>query len=93
MIDYNPKAWASLISHSYSRHVMRTLRPVLLFMGGYSLVCCYLVLNVFRLHEKEFHSTIAMHSCLALSLVYFSYFAPTLPTTGGGRDANSGDRS
>ena len=74
MIDYNPKAWASLISHSYSRHVMRTLRPVLLFMGGYSLVCCYLVLNVFRLHEKEFHSTIAMHSLLGIVLGLFLVF-------------------
>ncbi|HQQ98855.1 MAG TPA: hypothetical protein PLX35_16400, partial [Cyclobacteriaceae bacterium] len=71
MIDYNPKAWASLISHSYSRHVMRTLRPVLLFMGGYSLVFCYLILDVFRLHEKDFHSTISMHQLLGIVLGLF----------------------
>jgi putative membrane protein len=53
---------------------MRTLRPVLLFMGGYSLVCCYLVLDVFRLHEKEFHSTIAMHSLLGIVLGLFLVF-------------------
>ncbi len=74
MINYNPKAWASLLSHSYSRHVMRTLRPVLLFMGGYSLVCCYLVLDVFRLHEREFHSTIGMHSLLGIVLGLFLVF-------------------
>ncbi len=74
MIDYNPKAWASLISHSYSRHVMRTLRPVLLFMGGYSLVFCYLILDVFRLHEKDFHSTISMHQLLGIVLGLFLVF-------------------
>jgi putative membrane protein len=74
MIDYNPKAWLSLISHAYSRHVMRTLRPVLLFMAGYSAFCCYLILNVFRLHEKDFHSTIAMHSLLGIVLGLFLVF-------------------
>lgn len=74
MIDYNPKAWFSLITHSYSRHVMRTLRPALLFMAGYSAVCCYLILDVFRLHEKDFHSTIAMHSLLGIVLGLFLVF-------------------
>ena len=74
MIDYNPKAWFSLIRHSYSRHVMRTLMPVLLFMGGYSAVICYLILDLFRLHEKDFHSTIAMHSLLGIVLGLFLVF-------------------
>lgn len=74
MIQYNPKAWFSLILHSYSRHVMRTLQPVLLFMALYSLVCCYLILDVFRLHEKEFHSTIGMHSLLGIVLGLFLVF-------------------
>lgn len=74
MIDYNPKGWVSLVTHAYSRHVMRTLRPVLLFMAGYSALVCYLVLDVFRLHEKEFHSTIAMHSLLGIVLGLFLVF-------------------
>jgi putative membrane protein len=74
MIDYNPKAWFSLITHSYSRHVMRTLQPVLLFMAGYSAVTCYLVLDVFKLHEKDFHSTISMHSLLGIVLGLFLVF-------------------
>lgn len=74
MIDYNPKGWISLVTHAYSRHVMRTLRPVLLFMAGYSALLCYLVLDVFRLHEKEFHSTIAMHSLLGIVLGLFLVF-------------------
>lgn len=74
MIDYNPKAWFSLITHSYSRHVMRTLRPVLLFMAAYTALCCYIILDVFRFHEKEFHSTIGMHSLLGIVLGLFLVF-------------------
>jgi len=74
MVDYNPKAWFSLITHSYSRHVMRTLQPVLFFMGAYSALCCYLILDVFRLHEKDFHSTISMHSLLGIVLGLFLVF-------------------
>ena len=74
MIQYNPKAWFSLITHSYSRHVMRSLRPVMLFMGVYTALCCYLVLDVFRLHEKDFHSTIGMHSLLGIVLGLFLVF-------------------
>ncbi|NOT76722.1 MAG: bestrophin [Cyclobacteriaceae bacterium] len=74
MVDYNPKAWFSLITHSYSRHVMRTLQPVLIFMAAYSAITCYLILDVFRLHEKDFHSTISMHSLLGIVLGLFLVF-------------------
>jgi len=74
MIDYNPKAWFSLILHAYSRHVMKTLQPVLLFMGLFSFLVCYLVLTVFHLHEKDFHSTIAMHQLLGIVLGLFLVF-------------------
>ncbi len=91
MVDYNPKAWFSLITHSYSRHVMRTLQPVLFFMAAYSAVCCYLILDVFRLHEKDFHSTISMHSLLELCWVS-SWCSGLIPlTTGGGRVESSGE--
>ncbi|HWA34042.1 MAG TPA: bestrophin family ion channel, partial [Cyclobacteriaceae bacterium] len=74
MVDYNPKAWFSLITHSYSRHVMRTLMPVMIFMAVYSALTCYLVLDVFKLHEKDFHSTTAMHSLLGIVLGLFLVF-------------------
>jgi putative membrane protein len=74
MIDYNPKAWFSLILHAYSRHVMRTLQPVMLFMGAYSFAVCYFILTVFKLHEKDFHSTIAMHQLLGIVLGLFLVF-------------------
>ena len=74
MIAYNPKAWFSLLTHSYSRHVMRALRPALIFMALYSFIVCYLVLDVFRLHEKDFHSTIGMHSIMGIVLGLFLVF-------------------
>lgn len=74
MIQYNPKAWFSLIYHSYSRQVIKTLRPVLLFMAAFTALVCYLVLDVFHLHEKDFHSTISMHSLLGIVLGLFLVF-------------------
>ena len=74
MIAYNPKAWFSLLSHSYSRHVMRTLRPALFFMTAYTAVTCYLILGVFQLQEKDFHSTIGMHSIMGIVLGLFLVF-------------------
>src|ERR687897_123735 len=74
MIDYNPKAWFSLILHQYSRHVMKTLQPVILFMAAYSLVICYVFLTVFELDNKTFHSTIMMHQLLGIVLGLFLVF-------------------
>ncbi|MEQ8303553.1 MAG: bestrophin family ion channel [Cyclobacteriaceae bacterium] len=74
MVDYNPKSWMSLIAHSYSRHVMRTLTPVVLFMAVFSAGFCYLILDVLRLHEQELHSTTAMHSLLGIVLGLFMVF-------------------
>ncbi|MBL7865767.1 MAG: bestrophin family protein [Cyclobacteriaceae bacterium] len=74
MIEYNPKAWYSLITHAYSRHVMRTLRPVLIFMTLYTALICYFFLDFFHLHEKEFQSTIGMHSLLGIVLGLFLVF-------------------
>jgi len=74
MINYNPKSWFALIFHSYSRQVMRTLRPALTVITIFTAVICYLVLTVFHLHEKEFHSTIAMHQLLGIVLGLFLVF-------------------
>lgn len=74
MISYNPKVWISLVFHSYSRHVMRTLTPVMLFMTLFSSLFCYLILDVFRLHEQQLHSTTAMHSLVGIVLGLFLVF-------------------
>ncbi len=74
MVKYNPKTWFSLIFHTYSRQVMKTLTPTLGFMIVYSTACCYIMLDVFELHESDFQPTIAMHSLLGIVLGLFLVF-------------------
>lgn len=74
MISYNPKSWLSLVFHSYSRQVMKTLTPVIAFMGLFSFGFCYLILDVFELQEHELHSTVAMHSLVGIVLGLFLVF-------------------
>jgi len=74
MVYYNPKVWFSLIFHAYSRGVMRTLTPAIIFMTIYSAVLCYVLLDVLRFHESDFHTTISMHSLLGIVLGLFLVF-------------------
>jgi putative membrane protein len=74
MIDYNPKNWFSLITHAYSKQVMRTLTPALVVLGVFSLLCCYLMITVWELHEAEFKPTTSMHSLLGIVLGLFLVF-------------------
>lgn len=74
MVSYNPKSWLSLIFHSYSRQVMKTLTPVIVFIGVFSLLLCYVILDVYELQEKDFHSTTAMHSLVGIVLGLFLVF-------------------
>jgi putative membrane protein len=74
MVKYNPKTWFHLIFHSYSRQVMKTLTPTLIFMAIYSTAICYLVIDFFRFPEISFHPTIAMHSLLGIVLGLFLVF-------------------
>lgn len=74
MVKYNPKTWFTLIFHAYSRQVMKTLTPTLVFMVFYSAVVCYLMLDYLKLHESDFQPTIAMHSLLGIVLGLFLVF-------------------
>lgn len=74
MVTYNPKQWFSLVFHSYSRRVMRTLMPALLFMGVYSAVVCYVFLDYLELHKMGIQPTGAMHSLLGIVLGLFLVF-------------------
>jgi len=74
MIKYNPKTWVSLLLHSYSRHVMRTLLPAFIFMTLFSLLVCYLILDYFKLEPHEFPGTTAVHSLLGIVLGLFLVF-------------------
>ncbi len=74
MVNYNPKVWFSMIFHAYSRAVMKTLMPALIFMGFFSALLCYVLLDVLRFHENDFHTTISMHSLLGIVLGLFLVF-------------------
>jgi ion channel-forming bestrophin family protein len=74
MVKYNPKTWFSLIFHAYSRQVMKTLTPTLIFMTLYTAVICFLFVDYFEIHDAQFQPTIAMHSLLGIVLGLFLVF-------------------
>lgn len=74
MVNYNPKVWFSMIFHAYSRAVMRTLTPALIFMAVFSAALTFLLIDVLRFHENDFHTTISMHSLLGIVLGLFLVF-------------------
>jgi len=74
MVIYNPKKWLSLIFHAYSRRVLVTLWPALMFMTVYSTVLCYFFIDFFKLHEADFKPTTAMHQLLGVVLGLFLVF-------------------
>jgi putative membrane protein len=74
MVKYNPKTWLSLIFHSYSRQVMTTLRPTIVGITIYTTLCCWLMLDFFKLHEADFKPTIQMHQLLGIVLGLFLVF-------------------
>ena len=71
MVKYNPKTWFALIFHSYSRQVVLTLFPALLFMGLYTTGITYFLLDYMGL---SFLSTTVVHSLLGIVLGLFLVF-------------------
>lgn len=74
MVKYNPRAWFSLVFHAYSRFVMRTLLPSLIFMAFFTFAICYIILEVIHPDKEEFTSTTALHSLLGVVLGLFLVF-------------------
>lgn len=74
MITYNPKNWLSLLTHNYSRQVMKLLTPALVVLTVYTTVVCFLYITVFEFHESEFQATPAFHSLLGIVLGLFLVF-------------------
>jgi ion channel-forming bestrophin family protein len=63
----------TLIFHSYSKQVMRTLMPVVIAMGAFALFFSF-VFHMFNIGTEEFPSTIGMHSLLGIVLGLFLVF-------------------
>lgn len=74
MIQYNPKSWFALIFHAYSRFVMKTLLPALVFMVLFTSAVCYFILEIVHPEKDEFTSTTALHSLLGIVLGLFLVF-------------------
>lgn len=74
MVQYNPKTWFSLVFHSYSRFVVKTMFPALLFMAAFTLAVCLLMLEYFGFNSSHFQSTTALHSLLGIVLGLFLVF-------------------
>jgi putative membrane protein len=74
MIKYNPKTWLALIFHSYSRFVLKTMLPALLFMGAFTTLVCFVMLEIFEFNASHFQSTTALHSLLGIVLGLFLVF-------------------
>ncbi|MGC4022353.1 MAG: bestrophin family protein [Cyclobacteriaceae bacterium] len=70
MVNYNPKVWLDLIFHSYSKQVLKTLLPALAFMGAFTAVACYILLE----HVNEFPASTTVHSLLGIVLGLFLVF-------------------
>jgi putative membrane protein len=73
MIDYNPKTWLSLIFHTYSKQVMRTLMPALVSVGVFTLLIC-IANDYFDLDKTDFPSSTVVHSLLGIVLGLFLVF-------------------
>ena len=74
MVQYNPKTWLSIIFHSYSRFVVRTMMPALIFMGLFTTAVCVVMLEVFKFDKSHFSNTTALHSMLGIVLGLFLVF-------------------
>ncbi|MBS1950887.1 MAG: hypothetical protein OJF59_003277 [Cytophagales bacterium] len=70
MVNYNPKVWVELIFHSYSKQVLKTLLPALIFMGLFTATCCYLELTFL----KSLPAFTTVHSLLGIVLGLFLVF-------------------
>jgi putative membrane protein len=69
MIIYNPKTWFAVFQN-YGKHVIKTLRPALIFMLIYTTTLSFLV----SWYDLHFISTLTMHQLLGIVLGLFLVF-------------------
>jgi putative membrane protein len=69
MVIYNPKTWIAVFQN-YGKHVIKTLRPALIFMLIYTTTLSFLV----DWYDLHFISTLTMHQLLGIVLGLFLVF-------------------
>jgi putative membrane protein len=74
MVQYNPKNWFSIIFHSYSKFVVKTMLPALIVMGLFTTAICLIMLEYFGFNKTHFQNTTALHSLLGIVLGLFLVF-------------------
>ena len=73
MIDYNPRAWVSIIFDVYSQRVMWIMFPLLLFVCVFSVVLTFFVQDYFHIVTYLEHIKV-VHSLLGIVLGLFLVF-------------------
>lgn len=68
MIQYNPKSWFSLIFDTYSRHVVKSLMPLLIFVGLFTAFLCLVLVDIL---DIKYDGNVAFHSILGVILGLF----------------------
>jgi len=65
MVQYNPKDWLIFIFRFHKSDTFRQLIPMMLLIGGYSGIVCYLEIEFWKLSENSHVKNISiMHSIL-----------------------------
>jgi len=69
MIQYNPKDWITFIFRFHKSDTFRQLIPLMLLIGAYSGLICYLEMDYFRLSENSHVKNISiMHTTVGFVL-------------------------
>lgn len=75
MLDYNPKDWITTIFYIHKEDTIRKTGPSILWLGAYSAVLAYLILDVWRIGEDSDLKNISMmHSLLGFVISFLLVF-------------------
>lgn len=65
MVQYNPKDWITFIFKLHKSDTFRKLIPLMLFIGFYTAIICYIEIDYYKLKENnQLKNTSIMHSML-----------------------------
>lgn len=75
MLDYNPKEWITSIFYFHKEDTIRKMGPSILWLGLYTTILTYLILDVWRIGEDTDLKNISlMHSLLGFVISFLLVF-------------------